>query len=99
MTALPAKRMDHEIEERHQFDTLIDAVTYYQELAFEYPTVMVYRRMLEAARENLKKAEKRLGVAQEAGEDTTALVAEIDTLKAAVAKAEAALPPAPVTTP
>lgn len=51
------------------------------------------------ARSNLKKAEKRLGVAHEAGEDTTALVTEIDTLKAAVAKAEAALPPAPVTTP
>ncbi len=58
MTALPAKRMDREIEERHQFDLLIDAVAYYQEMVFEYPTIMVYRRMLETAQENLKKAEK-----------------------------------------
>ncbi|HEX5362160.1 MAG TPA: electron transport complex subunit RsxC [Fluviicoccus sp.] len=43
------------------------------------------------ARSNLKKAEKRLAVARDAGEDTSDLLAEIQTLSDAVAAAEAAL--------
>ena len=43
------------------------------------------------ARSNLKKAEKRLAVARDAGEDISTLQVEIQTLSAAVAAAETAL--------
>jgi hypothetical protein len=66
MAAMPAEQwtpthhqtMDHEIAEQTYLDLLIDKVAYYQELAFEYPTTMVYRRLLEDAQRNLKEAER-----------------------------------------
>ncbi len=62
MTAMPAEKwtvFDREIREEAELDRLIDAVAYYQELALEYPTTAFYHRQLEAARSDLRKAEKR----------------------------------------
>lgn len=44
----------------NELTPLIDAVAYYQELAYEYPNTAFYRRMLEDVRNRLAEAEKNL---------------------------------------
>lgn len=60
MTSLPAEQWpqtSHDAEGLDELDRLIDAVSYYEELAFEYPTTPEYRHLLESARNKLKEAE------------------------------------------
>ncbi len=60
MSAMPAEKWpvyEKETREETELDRLIDAVTYFQELVFEYPTTTVYHRMLEDARNKLRAAE------------------------------------------
>jgi hypothetical protein len=67
MAAMPAHKLsefDRPMEKAGELSPLIDAVAYYQELAFEYPTTHFYRRMLEAAQGKLKEAEKKLSQSQ-----------------------------------
>ena len=62
MTAMPAEKWwisDREMEEKRELDRMIEMVTYYQELAFEYPTTVIYHRLLEVAQEGLREVEKK----------------------------------------
>jgi len=63
MTAMPAEKwpvFEREVREETELDRLIDAVSYFQELVFEYPRTTVYHHMLSAAREKLREAELNL---------------------------------------